>query len=188
MAEIKSTLELVMERTRHLTLTEEEKRAQEMADLRKQISGLVQRVLDGGVGDRSLEKELEQLTAGKAESGRQMLWEELLRRLDLTADNTRLLSLLAKTGAAFVDRVQSVIEKFQAAAGQVSETNRQRLQQDLASRGIAGSAVIPNLNADSRWLQEMAGLRDHYGALLAETAAEVSSGAHLHRGPASSTG
>jgi len=46
MAEVKSTLELVMERTRHLTLTEDEKREQAVAEFKGSLGGLLQKVQD----------------------------------------------------------------------------------------------------------------------------------------------
>ena len=50
MAEVKSTLELVMERTRHMTLSEEDKREQALAEFKKSLGGLLQKVQDGVLG------------------------------------------------------------------------------------------------------------------------------------------
>ena len=47
MAEIKSTLDLVMEKTRNLTLSSEEKQAQKQIDIGNRIKGLVQKFEDG---------------------------------------------------------------------------------------------------------------------------------------------
>ena len=47
MAEIKSTLDLVLERTKNLTLTEEEKKSLQRKELEGKIRGWGQKYLDG---------------------------------------------------------------------------------------------------------------------------------------------
>ena len=46
MGEIKSTLDLVMEKTKHLSLSDEEKQSQKKAELEKRVNGLLQKYQD----------------------------------------------------------------------------------------------------------------------------------------------
>jgi len=59
MGEIKSTLDLVMEKTRHLTLSPEEKDAQTKVEVHKRLKGLVQKYQDNLLRKDGLEKELD---------------------------------------------------------------------------------------------------------------------------------
>ena len=53
MAEIKSTLDLVMEKTRNLTLSSEEKQAQKQIEIGNRIKGLVQKFQGRTVNQKS---------------------------------------------------------------------------------------------------------------------------------------
>ena len=59
MGEIKSTLDLVMEKTRHLTLSQEEKDSQKKVEVHKRLKGLVQKYRDNLLKKDGLGKELE---------------------------------------------------------------------------------------------------------------------------------
>ncbi len=61
MADIKSTLELVMERTRHLSMTEEDKRKQAAAAFKEAVSRLARKYLDGQINLDRFQAEFNQL-------------------------------------------------------------------------------------------------------------------------------
>jgi len=52
MAEIKSTLDLVMEKTRHLTLSDEEKQEQKEKEFNKKLKGPAQKIQDQAINKR----------------------------------------------------------------------------------------------------------------------------------------
>ena len=60
-AEIKSTLDLVMEKTRNLTLSSEEKQAQKQIDVENRIKGLVQKFEDGLLTGNQLKRNYDSL-------------------------------------------------------------------------------------------------------------------------------
>ena len=57
MGEIKSTLDLVMERTRNLTLSDEEKQAHKQMAIASRIKGLLQKMLDGMLTEYEFESD-----------------------------------------------------------------------------------------------------------------------------------
>ena len=61
MGEIKSTLDLVMEKTRHLTFSREEKDSQKKDEVHKRLKGLVQKYQENLLRKDRLEKELDSL-------------------------------------------------------------------------------------------------------------------------------
>ena len=58
MAEIKSTLDLVMEKTRHLTLSDEEKQEQKENEFKIKLKGPAQKFQDQTINKRELKKEI----------------------------------------------------------------------------------------------------------------------------------
>ena len=61
MAEIKSTLDLVMEKTRHLSFSEQEKQEQHSHEFAKRIKGLIQQYQDQKLRVENLKIELSDL-------------------------------------------------------------------------------------------------------------------------------
>ena len=154
MAEIKSTLDLVMERTRHLTLSEKEKASQNAVQTQKRVSGLVKRYLNQLIKPQEFMDELAQLNATYPES-RARAVSELIDNVDLSGDNNALLALLRDYLDTPVDEIQSITadcrKKLEAAAGEQRAKTIERLRTE---RGISGSALMANLATDNSWQQE----------------------------------
>ena len=95
MGEIKSTLDLVMERTKNLTLSAEEKQAQKQLETENRIKGLVQKLQDGLLTYNQLKTEYESFKKESNLSDNSLLVREILTRLDPDQDNA-LLCLIGK--------------------------------------------------------------------------------------------
>ncbi len=150
MAEIKSTLELVMERTRHLHMTEEDKRKQAAAAFKEAVSRLVRKSLDGQINLDRFQAELNRLgpedAQGKADAA-----VEIGRRIDPAADNTLLLDLL-KHGLGFdTSGIEGILDRFRQTIDSQQGEVVERIRIDLLDKGISGSAVIANPEADKDW-------------------------------------
>jgi len=148
MTEIKSTLDLIMEKTRDLLPSEEEKKALLEKEWAGKIRGLVQRVLDGRMTPEALRSGFSSSPPPPPGINPDaLLKRELLGKIDPDEDNGRILHLLETicgedTGelnrgiAGYLWRV----EEKKAALSAVA-------LEDLASRGITGAAVSPNLDS-----------------------------------------
>ena len=111
MAEIKSTLELVMERTRHLTMSEEDKRKQAAKEFKEAVNRLALKYLDGQINLDRFQAEFSRLEAGA--SGKTEAAAEIGRRIDPAADNTLLLDLI-KHGLGFdISGIEAILHQFQ---------------------------------------------------------------------------
>ena len=93
MGEIKSTLDLVMEKTRHLTLSQEEKKIQIRIELNRRLQGLLQKYQDNLLKKENLKKELDNLKIAYDLNVDEMLADLLLNSLKLGRDNTVLISV-----------------------------------------------------------------------------------------------
>ena len=163
MGEIKSTLDLVLEKTSHLTLSDEEKREQKHKDAIGRLTGLLQRYQDGKLNAQKMEEELERLVQTDDGPDESVVRDEIAGRIELGGDNKLWLALLQARFRLDPSGVESVEEEYlravEAAAVQQNEKIKKELQQH--SR-ISGSAVVPNLDADPAWINELQALSSDY--------------------------
>ena len=86
MAEIKSTLDLVLEKTKHLTLTPEEKEKQKEEAFFKGFNGIVQKHIDNLIRLDEVKKELIKLQQEQGITGRKIIMGTILGRLNFEND------------------------------------------------------------------------------------------------------
>ena len=155
MAEIKSTLDLVMERTRNLTLSSEEKQAQKQLEIGNRIKGLVQKFQDGLLTNNQLKIEYESLKKDSNQSDDGLLVKEILTRLDPDQDNHILLEALEDCCRPDTATIRAIINDYRVTYNRAAQKRSAQLKEELAqNQSISGTAVIPNLDADDQWQQE----------------------------------
>jgi hypothetical protein len=155
MGEIKSTLDLVLEKTMHLSLSSEEKEELAIEDIEKRIKGLMQKYQDGILTLDELQNEYRAIKTDENLTVARSLIKEVIGRLDLLKANEPLLEVLRKLCGSNTDDLQSVIDEslslYRDAAGRRFDELKSKL---AADHSISGSAVVPNLEADTQWHQE----------------------------------
>lgn len=146
MGEIKSTLDIIMEKTKGLTMTEAEKEELRHKELAGKIKGWVQKYLDDLINLETLKSELK-----KESDIRKILKKELLERLELDGDNEKMLQLIKELLGIKKDPFVIIISNFQKEVARESSKRLDTMKKQLTKKRIFGSAVIPNLNHDTEW-------------------------------------
>ncbi len=146
MAEIKSTLELVMERTRNLTMSEEEKREQSAAEFKAGVNRLVQKYLDGQINLDRFRDELDRLEGGP--SSRDAAIAQIAGRIEPSSNTGPLLDLLKKGLNKDTSRIEAALVNFHETLDRVDRRASDRIRAELLKSNISGGAVVPNLEAD----------------------------------------
>jgi len=151
MAEIKSTLELIMEKTKNLTFTDEEKKALRKKEVQGKVRGFITKFMDGvmnldtlGQGIASFEKE----DHGVA---KEIVVNECLSRIDPETDNTRIFDILAHVTAVDILPIQKFLADFLKELNHARDVREQELSKQIQEKGFSGSAVLPNLKTDPEW-------------------------------------
>jgi len=145
MAEIKSTLDLVMERTRHLTLSREEKAARETEDYKRKLGGLIQRYLDRLITPGQWDKEFNRLMQSTGIPDHALPARVILDRMTPDGDNAALMDLLSRTFHADTAEISRILADRRMAAENATQLEMDRLKKNLETeKGISGSAVMPN--------------------------------------------
>ncbi|MCG6912085.1 MAG: hypothetical protein LJE94_18485 [Deltaproteobacteria bacterium] len=163
MAEIKSTLDLVMERTRHLSMSPEEQAAQRAHDFEKRLQGLLQKYSDDAVSFDEFREKLAALQNDQQVDGCQALLEALGSWIDPAGDNARWLRIVEFLNPPALAGLKAVLAAYREKRDVLlEETGRKRLDDLFNGQGIRGSAVVPNPAADNAY-------RDSLAALTRET-------------------
>lgn len=169
MGEIKSTIDLVMERTKGMTLSGEEKRHLEEEREERVAQGLTVRYLQGDVG---LEELVRKSEGSSAPFGRAILnsmvealvlgREEFPRALDA------LERLKGKELREPLKRAKDLSLQFAQALQKRRRRLKAELWDELAQRGVRGSAVEPNVEASPRWTETLEELQQEFEPRLRE--------------------
>ena len=174
MGEIKSTLDLVLEKTRHLSLSEEEKRQQKRQDALDRLSGLLQRYLDGKLDIDRLEEDLDQLVQSDGGPDEPNVREEIMRRIELGGGSEKWLALLQTRYGLDTFAVRKVEEEFQQAIATSAKKRKGAIKKELQEqRLISGSAVAPNLDADPSWSDAQRTVAEKYHDRLKAALSEI---------------
>lgn len=175
MGEIKSTLDLVMEKTRHLSLSKAERADQRKAGLKKIMLGIVQKYQDQSLSLEAMKKELDLLKEKYADlSITDYLKSVVGEKLELDRDNGRLFVLLNSVADTDVGRLESIFDEFQKTIKRVSEKRIKAKRKVLAEKFlISGSAVVPNLESDAPLKSELENIRLEYGRRLESAKAKL---------------
>lgn len=152
MGEIKSTLDLVMEKTKNLSLSDEEKRAQKQKETESRIKGLLQKYQDGLLTQNQLKIDYQSLKKDFGLTGDAAMINEILSRLEPNGDNQLLLNLLEACCRVNSAAIKTIINDSRKEYHQSAEERMTRLKENLARKyAVSGSAVVPNLKADRQW-------------------------------------
>ena len=174
MAEIKSTLDLVMEKTKHLNLSDKERRQQEDLEIEKRIKGLLQKFQDQTISQQQLKTEYADLKKDYNLADDSGFVSEILSRIVLGRDNRELLVLLHEFYGAAPARLESVLNDYQDAFDSACAYRMVKIREDLAQKhNISGSAVVPNLAADAEWQAEARDIRLKFQEELNREKAEL---------------
>lgn len=160
MGEIKSTLDLAMERTRHLSLSSEEKAHQQKVDFEKRLQGLLQQYEDQALTADELRQRIAKLEKQLDVSDRRTVTAAVFKRIDPAGDNRRWLELVADYIPAAHAPLRDALDDYRKQANGLRQAASQRMLEQLARHhGIEGPAVVPNPQADPQFPARLQALR-----------------------------
>jgi len=151
MAEIKSTLDLIMEKTQNMTLSEEEKRDILQQELSGKIKGWIRKYEASVLNLKTIQSEIDKDDVSRQIEVKKALHKEVLQRLEPDKDNSRFLQLLEEICGTNTDVIATMIHQFRTTIAAERAIVSKELNQRLGKKGISGTAVIPSLYSDAEW-------------------------------------
>jgi hypothetical protein len=169
MGEIKSTLDLVMEKTKHFSLSSEERELQKRNELKKRIMGLVQKYEDELLTAEQVRIDYEKLKVEFKISENTVLIEAIFKQLEINHDNRLMIDLLQQGCDLDVSPIRSIIDDLRQALYRAADDRQAQLKKTLAREHfISGSAVVPNLEADADWQQQQGKIQAEFADRLGQ--------------------
>lgn len=158
MGEIRSTLDIIMEKTRHLSMDPKERAELEANELGRRARGTVASYLDERKDRHALAREVKSLSAGAADAVRSACRAELLEHLSLPGSNERVLgaveALEGPEAARAWDRAcRDAAAPLLAEHERGKDEARERFRALLATEGLTGTALTP-ADAGNPFLRE----------------------------------
>ncbi len=154
MSQIKSTLDIIMEKTKHLSLNSEEKKAYKQKELAQKVGAAAIRFFNKERNADFLARELSLLPKENQQEGKKICMNLFMERLSPFEDTDRILTGAATLldGAGY-EQWKEVVSELKALYISKAEKAKEKIanqaRDTLASEGIHGSAVVPNLGEAS---------------------------------------
>jgi hypothetical protein len=151
MGEIRSTLDIIMEKTKDLTMSDAEKEEFRRKTLSGKLKGLVQKFIDSQMSVHSMRSEIESEREKNHALVDELLKAELIERFEPDGDNDKVFELLEDLLGMDTGLLEVPIGEFKEKVNQEKIAVMDGLRQKLAEREISGPAVVPNLTHDETW-------------------------------------
>jgi hypothetical protein len=172
MGEIKSTLELAMERTKEFAISEKEKEEIKQKEVLQKATSLFHRYREGHLSLNEIVKEIERMERKIATTVKESLLSHWIDALSLDDDNERILkgveSLKERSIAEVKQKFHHLLSQYQREKEKVKEKVGVQLIDALKKGGIWGSAVEPKLEGSDLWKKENENLDQSYRMTLEE--------------------
>jgi hypothetical protein len=159
MAEIKSTLDIIMEKTKGLTMTEEEKKVFHKREIEGKVRGLLQKFVDGFIHPEQLKDEISALDEAQYAGARDALLRECVDRIEPGAENGPFLDVLEHTAGMDTTPIQKILMEYDHDIEKKKMYREQVLRENLEGLGFSGTAVIPNIHADQVWMRHLSEMK-----------------------------
>jgi len=172
MAEIKSTFELAMERTKKIAISEKEKEEIKRREIEQKVNSLANRYREGHLPLIEILRQIERMDEKTRATVKEILLTQWVDALSLNDEDERLLkgieSLKHRSADELKQEHHQLISQYQREKQSLKEKVRAQLIEALKREGIHGSAVEPNTEGSPLWKKESGELDHLYGAKLEE--------------------
>ena len=172
MAEIKSTLELVMERSKKIGISEKEKEEIKRKEIGQKVNVLSHRYREGNLPLNEILREMEKLDEKTQTIIKEALVSQWIDGLSLKDEDERLLKGIESLKHRSADQLKKKhyqwLSQYRREKEKVKEKVRAQLTEALKREGIYGSAVELNIEASPLWKKEGENLDHLYSTKLEE--------------------
>jgi len=162
LGEIKSTLDLVFEKTKNFTLSDEEKRSLAREKLDKKVQGLCNRYLDNFFPVSRLKDEMEKIASNYRELAYSFFKKYLFNHFNLDSDNSLILSALSELANYNITSLKNLQKEYNSEKEGTKKAFTEKSLLALKESGVSGSAVVPNLDNIPEWNEFLKSLRKRY--------------------------
>ena len=157
MAEIKSSLELAMEKTKKLSISKKEKEEIKKKEPLQKANSLFHRSAEGHLPLNEVLREIERMDEKTGLTVKAMLLIQWIDAISLNGENERLLEMIESLKSQNIDeakqKISHLISQYRREKEQAKKKLRAQQIERLKREGIYGSAVDPNIEKSRDWIE-----------------------------------
>jgi hypothetical protein len=172
MGEIKSTLELAMERTKKFAVSEKEKEEIKQKEVLQKATSLFHRYREGHLPLNNILKEIEKMEKKTAITVKKLLLSQWIDALSLEDDDERIFKGIESLKGRSIDEVKqkfhSLLSQYLSEKEKVKEEVKVQFTEALRKEGIYGNALEPQIEGGELWKKENEKLDQIYKVKLEE--------------------
>jgi hypothetical protein len=176
MAEIKSAIEIAMERTQGLRLSSEEKEKLREEEFQTKAHALVNRFLEVDLHFREVEKELAKSPPEQRRRLEKIMIRDLAEALTLDRNNELVfqgIEILAPERSGAIPKVKELTKEYQQKEAGAQRKTAEVLREKWENLGISGSAVVPKVAESPEYAEALKAFRPSYEARLQSLKKEI---------------
>jgi hypothetical protein len=164
MAEIKSTLELAMERTKKIAISREERGEIKRKEILQKVNGLFHRYMEGHLPLNEILREIDRMDEKTRTLAKEILLSQWIDALSLNEEDERLLRGIEALKDREMEEVRAelhyLLSQYRKEREKIKQGIKVQLEEALRREGIYGSAVEPDIEGSQLWKKELEKL-DH---------------------------
>ncbi len=170
--EIKSTLELAMEKTKKFAISETEREEMKKKEVLENATRLSHRYLEGYLPLNDILRQIERMDKKTAATVKEFLLSQWIDALSLDGEEETILKGVELLGQRNIDEVKQkfrrLVSQYQEEKEKAEEKVKTQRKEVLRKERIYGSAVEPKLEGDELWEKENEKLDRSYQIRLDE--------------------
>ena len=162
MGEIKSAVELAMEKTKDFHLSREEMNKLKEEEMQSKARGLVNRFLEVDFHLKEVEKELLKFSPEERRQIEKLMKEYLAEAIQLERDNDLIFQGIAtfrQESQSFKGEIQQLVKDYQEQKEKAYAKTEKNLVAKWEKRGISGSAVQAKVEGSPEWENALSGFK-----------------------------
>ena len=177
MGEIRSTLELAMERSKKFALSDQERKELKQKEISIKATSFFHRYRDGHLSLNEVLKEIDKMEEKTARTVKKLLLSQWIDALCLDDNHERTFkgieALKGQDLSELWKKFRDLLSRYQGEKEQVKEKTTAQMAEALKKKGIYGSAVEPNFEKSDLWGKENEKLIRSYGEELERVKEEL---------------
>jgi hypothetical protein len=155
MAEIKSALELAMEKSKKYVISDEERERIREKEVLRKATGLFHRYKEGLLSQSEMMREIEKMDEKVREGVKEVLFSQWVDALSLDSDPERPLGAIESLKGRSLNDIRKKFEGLRSVYCSDIEEAKQTLSLELVEalndEGVEGEAVEPNVEGSEKW-------------------------------------
>ncbi len=162
MGEIKSAVELAMEKTKDFHLSREEMNKLKAEEMQSKARGLVNRFLEVDFHLKEVEKELSKFSPEERGQIEKLMKEYLAEAIQLEGENDLVFQGIAafrQDSQSLKRQIQQVVKDYQAQKEKAYAQSEKILLAKWKKQGISGSAVQAKVEGSPEWENALSGFK-----------------------------